>query len=155
MLYEQAARLVANRLYFNVCTFKGGLPQWKKAGFPLNTSYSLPKYNVPGINGTQFKSWVGQACLVDIRTPKLYGVGDSKSKFGPNADTLSPDYKRKYFLKIPLAKLSRQYTKIPRDRKIVVWDYRGKQSLIAAKFLLNKGFKKVHLLKGGITAVPD
>lgn len=133
----------------------GGLPQWEKAGFPLNTSYSLPKYNVPGINGAQFKSWVGQACLLDIRTPKLYGVGNIKSKFGPNADTLSLDYKRKYFLKIPLAKLTEQYKKIPRDRQIVVWDYRGKQSMIAARFLISKGFKDVYRLKGGISAVSD
>lgn len=92
---------------------------------------------------------------MDIRTPKLYGVGDSKSKFGPNADDLSLDYKGKYFLKIPLAKLSRHYTKIPRDRKIVVYDYHGKQSWIAAKFLLNKGFKEVYLLNVGIRSVSD
>ncbi len=92
MLYKQAASLVANRLYSNVATFKGGLPEWKKAGYPLNTSLALPKTKVPGINSSEFKALVGKACILDIRTPKLYGVGNIKAKFGPNVDTLSREY---------------------------------------------------------------
>ena len=79
MLYKQAASLVANRLYKNVSTFKGGIPAWKKAGYPLDKSRALPKYDIPEIDGEQFKQLVGEACLVDIRTPKLYGQGNIKS----------------------------------------------------------------------------
>ena len=155
VLYKQAAGLVANRLYSNVATFKGGLPAWKKAGYPLNTSLALPKYDVPGIDGGQFKALVGQACILDIRTPKLYGLGNIKGKFGPNVDTLSMEYKKKYLVKIPMSKLAKQYRKIPQDRPIVVMDFRGKQSLVASRFLMHQGFKDVVLLKGGISAVSD
>ncbi len=155
MLYKQAASLVANRLYSNVFTFKGGLPAWKKAGYPLDTSHALPKYDVLEIDGDQFKALVGKACIVDIRTPKLYGVGNIKAKFGPNVDSLSMAYRKKYLIKIPMSKLAKQYGNIPQDRAIVVMDFRGKQSLVASRFLIHKGFKDVFLLKGGISAVPD
>jgi rhodanese-related sulfurtransferase len=51
--------------------------------------------------------------------------------------------------------LSKQYSKIPQDSPIVVMDLRGHQSLAAAKFLIDRGFEDVVLLKGGISAVPD
>jgi rhodanese-related sulfurtransferase len=156
VLYKQAAGLVANRRYTNVATFKGGLPAWRKAGYALDKSLAVPKHKVPEIDGNEFKKLVGTACIIDIRTPKLYGAGTSiKSKFGPNADNLTPEYKKKYFLKIPMSRLAKQYTKIPKDRRIVVFDYRGKQCLAAARFLIEKGFKDVSLVKGGISAVPD
>lgn len=155
MLYKQAARLVANRLYTNVATFKGGLPAWKKAGYALDTSNTLPKYDIPHINGDEFKNLLGTACFVDIRTPKLYAAESIKRKIGPKADTLSLDYKKKYFLKIPLYQLTDQYDKIPKDRRIIVFDYRGKQSLVASRFLVHNGYKEVYLLKGGISAVKE
>ncbi len=155
MLYKQAAGLVANRRYANVATFKGGLPAWKKAGFALNTSLALPKHDVPIIDAQQFKQLVGTACFVDIRTPKLYGAGlDTKSRFGPRVDFTTLEYRKRYFLKIPMSKLAKQYQKIPDDRKIVVFDFRGKQCMVAARFLIEKGFKDVCMLKGGISAVP-
>jgi rhodanese-related sulfurtransferase len=131
------------------------LPAWKKAGYPLRTGFIRKKYNVPEIDGRQFKALVGKACILDIRTPKLYGTVTIKAKFGPNVDTLSMAYRKKYLLKMPLSKLAKQYSKIPQDSPIVVMDLRGQQSLSAAKFLIDRGFKDVVLLKGGITAVPD
>jgi rhodanese-related sulfurtransferase len=54
-----------------------------------------------------------------------------------------------------LSKLARQYRKIPDDRKIVVFDYRGKQCTVAARFLIEKGYTDVCMLKGGISAAPS
>ncbi len=156
MLYERAASLVANRLYPNVATFKGGLPAWKKAGYPLITSKALPNYEIKEIEGRQFKEMLGQACILDIRTPKLYSKWNWKEKIGhQKIDSLSRDYLKKYFHKIPLDKLSDQIKKIPRDRMVVVIDYRGKQSLVAAKFLRHNGYEKVCRLKGGLTAYTE
>jgi rhodanese-related sulfurtransferase len=155
-MYKEAAGLVANRRYTNVATFKGGLPAWKKAGFALNTSLALPKHEVPTIDAERFKELVGTACFVDIRTPRLYGGGiDTRSRFGSNVEFLTLEYRKKYFLKIPMSKLAKQYHKIPDDRKIVVYDLRGKQCLVAARFLIEKGYKDVYMLKGGIFAVPS
>ncbi|MGD9007207.1 MAG: rhodanese-like domain-containing protein [Desulfobacteraceae bacterium] len=155
-MYKEAAGLVANRRYSNVATFKGGLPEWKKAGFALNTSLALPKHKVAVIDGEQFKELVGEACFVDIRTPKLYGGNiDTRSRFGPKAKFLTLEYRKKYFLKIPLSKLAKHYRKIPDDRKIIVFDYRGKQCKVAARFLIEKGYSDVCILKGGISAAPS
>ena len=105
------------------------------------------------IEGRQFKEMLGQACILDIRTPKLYNQWNWKSNMGPEKiDSLSRDYLKKYFLKIPLDKLSDQFNKIPKDRMVVVIDWRGKQSLVAAKFLRHNGYDKVCLLNGGLTA---
>jgi rhodanese-related sulfurtransferase len=155
-MYKQAADLIVNRRYTNVATFKGGLPAWKSAGFALNTIKALPRHKVPGIGSKQFKELVGTACMVDIRTPKLYsGSIDTQSRFGPKAKALTLEYRKKYFLKIPMSKLSTQYRKIPNDRKIVVFDDSGKQCLVAARFLIEKGFKDVCMLKRGISAIPN
>ena len=121
----------------------------------MNTSLALPKHNVPTIDGEEFKKLVGTACILDIRTPKLYGADlETRSRFGPNADYLTLEYRKKYFLKIPMSRLAKHYRKIPNDRKIVVFDFRGKQCLVAARFLIEKGFNDVCMLKGGISAVP-
>lgn len=50
----------------------------------------------------------------------------------------------------PLVHLSARYTQLPRDRPIVVTDWAMKQSPMAAKFLLSKGYRVVGVLKGGI-----
>jgi rhodanese-related sulfurtransferase len=155
-MYKEAASLAANRRYTNIATFKGGLPAWKKAGFALNTGQALPKHKVSTIDGEQFKELVGEACFIDIRTPKLYGGNiDTRSRFGPKAKFLTLEYRRRYFLKIPLSKLAKQYRKIPGDRKIVVFDFRGKQCKVAARFLIEQGFNDVCVLEGGISAAPS
>jgi rhodanese-related sulfurtransferase len=155
-MYKQAADLVADRRYTNVATFKGGLPAWKKAGFAIDRGKALPKHKVPGIGSKKFKELVGTACIVDIRTPEFYGGSiDTRSRLGPKAKSLTLEYRKKYFLKIPLSKLAKQYRKIPNDRKIVLFDDSGKQCLVAARFLIEKGFKDVYMLKRGISAVPS
>jgi len=156
VLYKRAASLVANRLYRNVATFKGGLPEWKKAGYPLVTSKALPNYKIMEIEGPQFKELLGKACILDIRTPKLYSKWNWKKKMGnEKIDSLSRDYLKHYFHKVPLDKLSDQYQKIPKDRMVVVVDYRGKQSLVAARYLKHNGYDKVCRLKGGLTAYTE
>lgn len=155
MLYKEAAGLVANRLYKNVATFMGGLPEWKKAGYRLETGFALPEFEVKGIEPDQFQKLVGVACILDIRTPALYGGVNTRLKFGPNADNLTMAYKKKYLLKIPMFRLIKEFVKIPKDRMVLVIDHRGKQSVTAARFLLNNGYKEVCFLKGGIASVPD
>jgi rhodanese-related sulfurtransferase len=155
-MYRHAAELVANRRYTNIATFKGGLPAWIQAGFALNTIKALPKHRVLGIGAQRFKELLGTACIVDIRTPRLYsGSIDTRSRFGSKAQSLTLEYRKKYFLKIPMAKLSKQYRKIPNDRKIVVFDDNGRHSLVAARFLIEKGFNDVCLLRRGISAMPS
>ncbi len=46
--------------------------------------------------------------------------------------------------------LEERYTAIPRDKKVVVVDAFMKQSPIAAKFLIHKGYTVAGVLRGGV-----
>ena len=50
----------------------------------------------------------------------------------------------------PLLFLAQRYTKIPKERKIVITDWAMKQSPVAAKFLISRDYDVVGVLKGGV-----
>ncbi len=50
----------------------------------------------------------------------------------------------------PLVFLFDQYKEIPTDQNIIITDWAMKQSTVASKFLIAKGYKVVGVLKGGI-----
>jgi rhodanese-related sulfurtransferase len=50
----------------------------------------------------------------------------------------------------PLVFLGERYREIPKTQRIVITDWAMKQSPIAAKFLISKGYQVVGVLKGGI-----
>lgn len=50
----------------------------------------------------------------------------------------------------PLVFLEAQYREIPMEQSIVITDWAMKQSPVAAKFLIAKGYQVVGVLKGGI-----
>jgi rhodanese-related sulfurtransferase len=132
-MYKNAAGLVADMGYSNVMTFKGGIPDWAKAGFPLNKSGSLGKEKIPTVSADKLKGLLGGAQVVDIRAPSLYAMGWIDGS-----------------IKIPLGKLSTEYSSIPKDKPLVVVDHAGKQVLIASRFLKSKGYTDVERLQGGL-----
>ncbi|MBW1741255.1 MAG: hypothetical protein JRJ42_09010 [Deltaproteobacteria bacterium] len=135
-MYKAAAGLVAKRGYTNVMGFRDGIPGWAKAGYPLVKEHALPKVNVPSLNAAQLKGMLGNVCIVDVRTEKLYKeMGWIKGS-----------------LKIPLGYLSKRYTEIPKGKKVVVVDHAGKQVLVAGRFLKTKGYDDVSRLQGGLMA---
>jgi rhodanese-related sulfurtransferase len=152
-LFEQAASLVVNRGYTNVRTFSGGIPAWQKAGFKLDTSGALPDVCHQQIEVDEFRRLFSKVCVVDIRVPSLYQLGHYSKYMQAEIEKTSMAHRKKYHRKIPLAKLSKDYDKIPKDRKIIVVDHNGKQAKLAGKFLLNNGFTDVYCLTGGLTAL--
>ncbi len=50
----------------------------------------------------------------------------------------------------PLVHLAAHYTQIPRDQTILITDWAMKQSPMAAKFLLTKGYTVAGVLQGGV-----
>ena len=50
----------------------------------------------------------------------------------------------------PLVHLIDRYTQLPKDRKIMITDWAMKQSPTAAKFLIEKGYTVLGVLKGGL-----
>ena len=151
-MYNEAAGLVANRLYTNIATFSGGLPEWKKANLALDTTKKLTPVSVPEISKEQFKASIGKDCMVDIRTPKTYHLGYFTKYLNAEMQAAPKSYFKKYFHKIPLAYISKKYSKIPTDRKIVIVDHNGKRAGLAARFLKEKGYEDVAILKGGMTS---
>ena len=134
-MYKRAASLVAEQGYSNVMTFKGGIPAWVKAGFPLDKSSALPKERIPTIKPEQLNQRLGTVQIVDIRTKKLLKMGWLKDS-----------------LKISMGMLSENYTQIPKDKPVVVVDHAGKQVLTACRFLKTKGYTDVSRLQGGLMA---
>ena len=135
MVSTEAARLAAKRHYRNVMVFLGGIPEWKKAGYPLSKKAKYAKVKAESITSRKLSAMLDDVYLVDLRPEHIYSNG-----YIP------------FSRAIPLGHLSSFYTDIPKDETIVVVDHKGKQSPTASKFLKSKGYPKVYWLKGGITA---
>ncbi|MBF0451926.1 MAG: rhodanese-like domain-containing protein [Candidatus Magnetomorum sp.] len=50
----------------------------------------------------------------------------------------------------PLLDLSDRFHEFPKDKKILITDWAMRQSPLAAKYLIGKGYKVIGILKGGI-----
>ncbi len=132
-MYKKAAGLVAKQGYTNVMTFKGGIPAWVKAGFSLDRTSSMEKVKIPTVSAETLNGKLDSVKVLDIRSPSLYAMG-----WIPGST------------KIPLGKLSAEYSAIPNDKPIVVVDHAGKQVLIASRFLKINGYENVQRLQGGL-----
>ena len=49
-----------------------------------------------------------------------------------------------------LVHLAERWSEVPRDRKVIITDWAMKQSPSAAKYLIEKGFNVIGILKGGM-----
>jgi rhodanese-related sulfurtransferase len=82
----------------------------------------------------------GGVFILDVRTQEEYDAGHI------NGSVRIPvqDIKVK-------EELDKELTKIPRDRKILVYCRTGVRSAQASQVLVNNGFTEVYSMKGGIT----
>ena len=55
-------------------------------------------------------------------------------------------------LHLPMDQLAKRWDELDRDREMIVYCHHGVRSQLAAKFLSEQGFKRVHNLVGGIDA---
>lgn len=106
---------------------------WRRANFTINKNNALPSCDIPKINADQFKKIIKDVIVVDIRPEQLYKMGQIDNS-----------------LKITMENLSKRYTEIPKNNRIVVVDHLEKQAPIACRFLKSKKFKDVSILKGGL-----
>ncbi|MEN8189674.1 MAG: rhodanese-like domain-containing protein [Thermodesulfobacteriota bacterium] len=83
--------------------------------------------------------------LITLLTEKDYYILDVRPRdYIKNASFIE----NAYFC--PLVYLEKWHGEIPRDRQIIITDWAMRQSVIAAKFLTNKGYRIHGILKGGI-----
>lgn len=135
IFYKQAADELAKLGYTNVMTFKGGIPDWVKAGYPLEQKNTIKPVEIATISVDELKTSLGSVQILDVRDPSLYTMGWIAGS-----------------VKIPLAKLSSEYETLAKDKPIVIVDHSGKQVLSAGRFLKSKEFADVKRLQGGLMA---
>ena len=135
MVSTEAASLVAKRHYRNVMVFKGGIPEWAEAGYPLSKKSDLANVKAESITPQKLSGMLEDVYLVDVRAENVYADG-----YIPHSRA------------IPFGHLSNFYTEIPKDQTVVIVDIVGKQAPTASKFLKSKGYPEVFWLEGGMTA---
>lgn len=119
-----------------VFILSGGLAAWKKNGLATQTIARIPRLAVPGISPLAVKGYTGEGkppLILDIRP-----IAAVKAQPFSGA------------LNIPLAELHERYGEIPLDRRVIVVDDEGGETLLAASYLLRKGVPVVARLQGGI-----
>ncbi|MBF0101711.1 MAG: rhodanese-like domain-containing protein [Desulfobacterales bacterium] len=135
IMYKKAAEQLAEMGFTNIMTCRDGIPGWVAAGYSLETGKALPAIDVPTINAAELKDKLNDFYLLDIREESLHAMGSIKGSH-----------------QIPFYNLTKRYSEIPKDKKIVVLDHIGKQVLTASRFLKSNGYNDVLRLQGGVMA---
>ncbi|MEW6521724.1 MAG: rhodanese-like domain-containing protein [Thermodesulfobacteriota bacterium] len=131
---EAANRAVALG-YTNVMVYNDGLPDWAKNRYPVETHVDYPKVELPRLTPQDVQAQAATAVLLDIRGDEVKDVGRIKNA-----------------VSIPLDNLDEQYTTLPKDKKIILFDHAGKQVNITGKFLAMKGYTDLAVMDGGVLA---
>jgi len=137
-LYSKKSSLKSIELgYKNVFWFEGGIPEWYRFKYPMNINKKLKSIPVKKLSPTKIADYIKKQVItiLDIRPEWWdYNKGGIKGS-----------------LHIPLVNLEKNYKKIPHDKAIIITDGLMRQSPTAARFLINKGYNVIGVLKGGIT----
>lgn len=133
----RAAEDAVNLGHKNVYAFRGGLPAWKAAGYPVESTLKLPDMEVPAISTEKLATMLAKEDIV------LLDINCEEDVANFWID--SP--KRVY---IPLKDLNEEYASIPKNKTVVVLCLKGHRSPTAARYLALKGFKDVQIVDGGI-----
>ena len=123
--------------YTNVYCFKGGIPEWRSFGYPMEAKTEYANMNIRKISPKKLYRILEKdkdIYILDVR-PIAY---DRESIFIKDAHIC------------PMVYLSDWYHNIPKDKKIVITDWANKKAILAAKFLTKKGYNVLGILKGGI-----
>jgi rhodanese-related sulfurtransferase len=119
-----------------VYILEGGLPAWRKAGYPVVSDKRIPRVISQAVNPGYFSEWLRQTknpLVIDVRSAKDYAAGHLDGA-----------------LNFPMTRLHVQYAEIPLDRTLLIVDEDGSQSFLAASYLARKGFIYIQRLKGGM-----
>ena len=123
--------------YTQVHCFKGGIPEWRSFSYPMEVNATYANMKVRKISPRKLYKMLQEnkdIYILDVR-PIAY---DREDVFIQNAEIC------------PMVFLSDWYHNIPKDKQIIVTDWANKKAILAAKFLTNKGYNVVGILKGGI-----
>jgi rhodanese-related sulfurtransferase len=133
----RAAEIAADLGYTNVYAFRGGIPEWKAAGYPPTSILKLPDIVVPAITPEKLAKMLAKEdmVLVDINSEA-------------DADRFWIDTPKRVY--VSLNDFRENYIHLPKDKKIVIVDLRGQRGPMVVRFLMVKGYNNVLYLEGGL-----
>lgn len=122
--------------YSNVCVYREGLLGWAKAGYRLDSGVDYPKVKIPLISSIELKEVnTSSALLLDIRPQSHFRKGHIRDSAN-----------------IDLEELHRKLDILPKGKKIILIDHKGKLTLTTGRFLYLQGIADVSRLDGGFNA---
>ena len=122
--------------YSNVMVYEDGIPGWAKAGYPLVSNATYPEIDIPLISAEQlYRMDKKKVFLVDTRPVDNFEKGHIEGS-----------------RHIDLEDIHEALQLLPKDKKIVLIDHKGKTTLVAGRYLAFKGFKDLARLDGGMNA---
>jgi len=130
----QGAKAASELGYTNITTYKEGLSGWEKAGFPLQSTLTLPNDPVKQLSPEEFATAQKTSWLVDVRDEERSTTGIIR---GTNQH-------------LSILNIMKDFETLPKDKLIVLYDTSDQLTLICGRFLASKGYK-VARLGGGIT----
>jgi rhodanese-related sulfurtransferase len=133
----RAAEKAVELGYKNVYAFREGLPSWEKAGYPVESTNTLPDVEVKKISTEELSKLLDteDVILLDIN------LEEDTDKFHIN------HAKRMH---MPLDNLNVSLPKLPKNKKIAIMCLKGKRSETAARYLVGKGYMHVVVVEGGL-----
>ena len=133
----RAAEKAVELGHINVYAFREGLPSWEKAGYPLESTNTLPDVEVKKISTEELSK------LLDTEDVVLLDINleEDANKFHIN------HAKRKH---LPLDKLNVSLAQLPKNKKIAIMCLKGRRSETAARYLIGKGYMQVVVVEGGL-----
>lgn len=133
----RAAESAADLGYTNLYAYRGGIPAWKAAGYPINSTEQLPDVDIPMITTEQLAAKLQSE---DIVVVDIIPVAD--------ADKFWIDTPKR--VHIPLLEFDQKYATLPKDKDIVLLCLKGQRSAVAARLLLARGYQNVMYVEGGL-----
>ena len=130
----KAADIAESMGFSNVLVYRDGILGWRRAGLPVNSLATYPQVDVPQVSATEVAG-DPEVWLLDCRPIDHFSRGHIKGSTN-----------------IDLEVLHERIHLIPKDRRIVLIDHKGKLTLTTGRFLVSQGIKNVARLDGGINA---
>ena len=122
--------------YTNVMVYRDGIPGWAKAGHPLVSNATYPEVDIPIISAQKLSAMDKKnVLLLDTRPAENFGNGHISGSRN-----------------ISLEDIHEELHLLPKDKKIVLIDHKGKTTLITGRYLTYKGYKNLSRLDGGFNA---
>lgn len=122
--------------YNKVMVYREGILGWAKAGLPIDSTAQYPEVMIPIVSSTELLALNDPSTfLIDIRPESHFKKGHIQGS-----------------INIDLEDLPAKVKTLPKNRRIVLIDHKGKLTMTTGRYLFSKGFKDLMRLDGGFNA---